>query len=173
MSQPFLIQNGTLLLPDGLVDSGSVLCDRGAIVAVGDVVRAPKNAVVVDARGGFISPGFVDIHVHGGAGADFMDGTAEAVRTVLKAHARHGDHDRLAAARPQGADVSPGRSQSALAPPQRADYFFVDGQIRMKPSVPPLAIAWPSGEKASVVTVPVWALIVDNSLPAASQILIV
>jgi N-acetylglucosamine-6-phosphate deacetylase len=45
---------------------------------------------VIDARGGWISPGFIDVHVHGGGGADFMDGTAEAVRTVCATHARHG-----------------------------------------------------------------------------------
>lgn len=35
-------------------------------------------------------PGFVDAHVHGGGGASFMDGTAEAVRTVTEAHLVHG-----------------------------------------------------------------------------------
>jgi N-acetylglucosamine-6-phosphate deacetylase len=45
---------------------------------------------VVDAKGGYISPGFIDIHVHGGQGADFMDGSVEAVKTACRAHARHG-----------------------------------------------------------------------------------
>jgi N-acetylglucosamine-6-phosphate deacetylase len=39
---------------------------------------------------GLIVPGFIDLHVHGAAGADFMDGTAEAVETVARAHARGG-----------------------------------------------------------------------------------
>ena len=38
----------------------------------------------------YLAPGFVDLHVHGGDGADFMDGTAEAFRTVCRCHARHG-----------------------------------------------------------------------------------
>ena len=87
---PLLIQNGTLILPDKLIEDGAVLCERGRIKAVGMGIAAPKNAVVMDAKGGYISPGFIDIHVHGGAGADFMDGTVPAVRTALKAHARHG-----------------------------------------------------------------------------------
>lgn len=87
---PLLIHNGTLILPDKLIAGGAVLCEGGKIKAVGARVSAPKNAVVVDAKGGYISPGFIDIHVHGGAGADFMDGTGEAVRTALKVHARHG-----------------------------------------------------------------------------------
>jgi N-acetylglucosamine-6-phosphate deacetylase len=87
---PLLIENGTLILPDRLVENGRVLCERGKITATGTKVRAPKDAVVVDAKGGYISPGFIDIHVHGGADADFMDGTPEAVRAALRCHARHG-----------------------------------------------------------------------------------
>ncbi|MEZ5384798.1 MAG: N-acetylglucosamine-6-phosphate deacetylase [Prosthecobacter sp.] len=87
---PLLIQNGTLILPDKLVEGGSVLCERGKIKEIGKRVAVPDNAVVMDAKGGYIAPGYIDIHVHGGAGADFMDGTVPAVRTVLEAHARHG-----------------------------------------------------------------------------------
>ena len=87
---PLLIQNGTLILPDRLIEDGAVLCERGRIKAVGRGVAVPNNAVVMDAKGGYISPGLIDIHVHGGAGADFMDGTVTAVRTALKVHARHG-----------------------------------------------------------------------------------
>jgi N-acetylglucosamine-6-phosphate deacetylase len=87
---PILIQNGTLILPDQLIEGGAVLCERGKIKEVGTGIAAPKHAVVIDAKGGYISPGFIDIHVHGGAGADFMDGTVPAVRKALKAHALHG-----------------------------------------------------------------------------------
>src|SRR5688500_7719423 len=58
---------------------------RIAEVAVG--ARAPAGAVHV---GGVLAPGFVDLHVHGGAGADFMDGEPEAARRVCAFHARHG-----------------------------------------------------------------------------------
>jgi N-acetylglucosamine-6-phosphate deacetylase len=89
-ASPLLIQNGTLILPDQLMEGGGVLCERGKITAVGKDIAEPKNAIVIDAKGGYISPGFIDIHVHGGAGADFMDATVPAVRTALKAHALHG-----------------------------------------------------------------------------------
>lgn len=83
--------NGTVILPDALVPEGRVECRGGKIVAVGpDRGRLPAGAEVVDAGGGYVSPGFVDIHVHGGAGADFMDGSAEAVVAACQAHARHG-----------------------------------------------------------------------------------
>jgi len=45
---------------------------------------------VVDLRGQYLLPGFVELHVHGGGGADFMDLTVEAFRTVARCHARHG-----------------------------------------------------------------------------------
>jgi N-acetylglucosamine-6-phosphate deacetylase len=85
-----VIENGRVVLPDSVRDGWSVACQEGRIVAVGQRVRRPPGATVVDARGGFVVPGFVDIHVHGGGGADFMDGTVDAVGTAIKAHAHHG-----------------------------------------------------------------------------------
>jgi N-acetylglucosamine-6-phosphate deacetylase len=86
-----VFMNVTVVLPDRLVPDGMVTCSKGRITAVEKARRrAPEGAEIVDAKGGYLSPGFVDIHVHGGAGADFMDGTGEAVRTVCCAHAKHG-----------------------------------------------------------------------------------
>src|SRR4029453_11525390 len=42
------------------------------------------------AGGQMVGPGFVDIHVHGGDNADFMDATSDAFETVVRAHTRHG-----------------------------------------------------------------------------------
>ncbi len=83
--------NGTVILPDRLLPDGEVHCEAGKIHSVGkSTKRSPKDSLIVDAQGGYISPGFIDIHVHGGAGADFMDSTLEAVQTVCRAHAKHG-----------------------------------------------------------------------------------
>ena len=81
--------NGTVILPDRLLRGATVECAGGRIRRIGRG-RPPRGATVVDAAGGYVSPGFVDLHVHGGDGADFMDGTAAAVRTACRAHARHG-----------------------------------------------------------------------------------
>ena len=83
---------GTVVLPDNLLPRGVVVVDEGRIVAVGPEgdVAPPAGVEVVDAEDGYISPGFVDIHTHGGAGSDYMDGTPEAVRIANRAHARHG-----------------------------------------------------------------------------------
>lgn len=49
-----------------------------------------QNAQIIDAKGGYLFAGFVDIHFHGGGGCDFMDGTAEAFEGAVKAHLSHG-----------------------------------------------------------------------------------
>jgi N-acetylglucosamine-6-phosphate deacetylase len=81
---------GTAILPDRLLPRAVVVCDRGRITAVAAGSRVPRGAQVIDAEGGYIAPGFVDLHVHGGAGADFMDGTPDAVATACHCHLRHG-----------------------------------------------------------------------------------
>jgi N-acetylglucosamine-6-phosphate deacetylase len=87
----FRFTNGTIVLPDRLLADGEVhtLGDRIRYVGRPDP-RATSAVTIVDLQGGYLLPGFIDLHVHGGDGADFMDGSAEAFRTVLTAHARHG-----------------------------------------------------------------------------------
>ena len=85
-----VFHNGTVVLPDKLLPDAVVVCEGGRIRQVGSTRKLPQGATLVDAKGGYIAPGFVDIHVHGGDGADFMDGTVVAVRTACRAHARHG-----------------------------------------------------------------------------------
>jgi N-acetylglucosamine-6-phosphate deacetylase len=91
MSNLLVLTGGRALLPDRTLDDAALLCRDGRIEWLGKSRRRwPREATVIDARGGWIAPGFVDLHVHGGDGADFMDGTAEAVRSACRAHARHG-----------------------------------------------------------------------------------
>ncbi len=91
-SRTFIFYNGDLILPNGTIPNGAMVCRNGRITALGAAsdIATPKGATEINARGGLIGPGYIDIHVHGGDGADFMDGTPDAVRTVLAAHARHG-----------------------------------------------------------------------------------
>jgi N-acetylglucosamine-6-phosphate deacetylase len=86
-----LFTHVTAILPEQLVEDAWVLCEKGKIVSIS--TKKPKvtaDMQIVDGRGGYLSPGFIDIHVHGGNGADFMDGTSEAVRVACRAHALHG-----------------------------------------------------------------------------------
>lgn len=82
--------NGIVVLPDGQLDDGMVCCEDSTIVYVGQRKSISNAYEVIDALGGIIAPGFIDLHVHGGAGADFMDGTPEAVTCACAAHLRHG-----------------------------------------------------------------------------------
>ena len=82
---------GSAILPDRIIQDAVVVCRDDKITYVGKShQRIPASAKQVDARGGWICPGFVDIHVHGGGGSDFMDGSTEAVRTSCRTHAKHG-----------------------------------------------------------------------------------
>jgi N-acetylglucosamine-6-phosphate deacetylase len=87
----FRFLNGTVVLPDRLLPDGEVVTLDDRIAHVGPAESGSAAGLnLIDLEGGFLLPGFVDLHVHGGDGADFMDGTAEAFRAVLAAHARHG-----------------------------------------------------------------------------------
>ncbi|QDU61784.1 N-acetylglucosamine-6-phosphate deacetylase [Planctomycetes bacterium Pan216] len=87
-----LFFTGAVVLPDKILRDGAVLCRDGRIQAVGrsSDITVPRGAIIIDVEDGYISPGFVDLHVHGGDGADFMDATEESVRKVISSHARHG-----------------------------------------------------------------------------------
>ena len=78
MSKQYL--SGKVITPDGIIN-GSVSFENGLISEVKEGT-AENNY--------YIAPGFIDIHVHGGGGHDFMDGTEEAFLGAAKLHASHG-----------------------------------------------------------------------------------
>ncbi len=83
--------NATVVLPDRL-QTGAMVEISGRIRAIGQgaSVDSASSPILVDLDGKYLAPGFLDLHVHGGAGHDFMDGTADAFRAVCRAHLRHG-----------------------------------------------------------------------------------
>jgi N-acetylglucosamine-6-phosphate deacetylase len=89
MARPQVFR-GQIVFPDRTA-RGGIVVREGRIAELLDAASTlPPDATVIDAGEGYVSPGFVDLHVHGGAGGDFMDGTAESFRLALQAHARHG-----------------------------------------------------------------------------------
>lgn len=87
-----LFHNGTIVLSYDLVPGGMVKVTNDRIdgIALAGTLAKHHATEVIDLEGGYLAPGFVDLHVHGGAGADFMDATPEAFATVCRAHLRHG-----------------------------------------------------------------------------------
>lgn len=79
---------GKVILGDRIDESVSVYTEDDKIIAVTEE-NLPFDASH-DACGKYISPGFIDIHVHGGGGADFMDCTPEAFLTAAELHAKYG-----------------------------------------------------------------------------------
>lgn len=84
------IINGKILTPQGWLKDGSVLISDNKILEVTNCDLAVVGATLIDAKGMYIVPGGVDIHVHGGGGRDFMEGTEEAFRAAVAAHMQHG-----------------------------------------------------------------------------------
>ncbi|MBK8777981.1 MAG: N-acetylglucosamine-6-phosphate deacetylase [Saprospiraceae bacterium] len=84
------IINGRLITPYRIIDQGSILIEEGKITAINQNDQEHAGVHIIDARHQYVAPGFIDIHVHGGGGHDFMDGTVEAFLGAAKLHARHG-----------------------------------------------------------------------------------
>ncbi|WP_309119055.1 N-acetylglucosamine-6-phosphate deacetylase [Paenibacillus sp.] len=84
---------GHIVTDEGVLENGTVRLDAGRIV---EVSASSAGAVDVDLQGGWVVPGFIDLHCHGGFGGDFMDATIEAYETITGFHGRHGTTTMLA-----------------------------------------------------------------------------
>jgi len=84
------IYNGKVITSAKIIDGGSILITGDTITAVSEKNIEADDAVEIDAKGNYVSPGFIDIHIHGGGGHDFMDATEAAFLKIAETHARHG-----------------------------------------------------------------------------------
>ncbi len=78
-----------LVASGGIIDPGEVGIEGGVIAAIGSR-GSLSGETYIDGRGLYLSHGFIDIHVHGGGGHDFMDGTREAFHGASRLHLTHG-----------------------------------------------------------------------------------
>jgi N-acetylglucosamine-6-phosphate deacetylase len=81
-----LFYNAKIVGEDGLLPESSMLVEDGVIIGFGDNDADEK----IDCGGKYLLAGFIDIHVHGGGGADFMDGSVEGIETAVSTHLAHG-----------------------------------------------------------------------------------
>ena len=79
------IINARILTPQGWLKDGSVLIRDNKILEVTNCDLAIIGAKLIDAKGMYIVPGGVEIHVHGGGGRDFMEGTEDALNSIIAA----------------------------------------------------------------------------------------
>lgn len=87
-----ILKNGKVLTPFRLIENGGVITEGEKITGVfeGNYENINCEDKIIDVEGNFISPGFIDIHTHGGGNHDFLDGTPEAIIEGCKAHMIHG-----------------------------------------------------------------------------------
>lgn len=84
------LTNGIILTPFRTIKGGTVVIENGKILGIDEGNVEVPDATEIDARGQYVAPGFIDIHVHGGGGFDFMDGTEEAFLKIAELHAQYG-----------------------------------------------------------------------------------
>ncbi len=85
-----VIDGATLVSGGSVKPRQTVAISGGRILTVGDNVMQESGDRLIRADGGYLLPGFIDVHVHGGGGSDFMDGTPAAFEEASMAHLRHG-----------------------------------------------------------------------------------
>ena len=91
MTNQLVITNARLIFPDRIVEKGYVVCREGIVSQTGEgEYQALDCDRILDAKGNYVSPGFIDMHTHGAGGHDFMDNTIEAYLGAAEMHARHG-----------------------------------------------------------------------------------
>ena len=83
------ITNGYIVVPEGIF-LGYVEWEGGTVTAVGRSEYDGDAEEVYDACGKYVSAGFIDIHLHGAGGHDFMDGTEEAFLKATEMVLKHG-----------------------------------------------------------------------------------
>lgn len=84
------IVGGRILTPQGWLHGGSVIVEGTKILGVENTQLSIQDAERIDVNGADIVPGGIDLHVHGGGGSDFMEGTREAFDIAVNAHLQYG-----------------------------------------------------------------------------------
>lgn len=77
------IVNGKIIFKDEIIENCAVIItDKIVDFTPSDYI--PENAEIIDAKGGYIAPGLIDLHIHGYLSKDVCDGEEESIRTISK-----------------------------------------------------------------------------------------
>lgn len=76
------------IIYENRIEEGSILIKDKKIVKINPLEVEDDN--IIDANGLYLSPGFIDIHIHGAGGYDTMDGSYNAIKAIAKTIAAHG-----------------------------------------------------------------------------------
>lgn len=81
------IVNGKIILPNSIVEGRALLFDE-KIIGLSETV--PEGAEIIDAKGRYVAPGLMDIHIHGYLGEDTSDGSVEGIRKMAEGVVKNG-----------------------------------------------------------------------------------
>ncbi|MEI6602418.1 MAG: N-acetylglucosamine-6-phosphate deacetylase [Clostridia bacterium] len=86
------VTHARVITPQRIIENGTVVFDEKILAVLEEGAFRPSTFVgtILDAQGLYLSPGFIDLHTHGGGGREVMEATAEATKIIAKTHARHG-----------------------------------------------------------------------------------
>ena len=91
--QKTVIINAHVISPGVELKNATIVIEGGKIKQVkgkGEAVKCTKDTTVVDVRGKYVMPGFIDVHTHGALGYDFCDADPKAVFEFAKAKLEEG-----------------------------------------------------------------------------------
>ncbi len=83
------IINGKIILKDRIAENCALLYSD-VILGIVPKDGVPSDAEIIDAKGGYVSPGLIDLHIHGYMGKDVCDGEEESIRVISNALLKNG-----------------------------------------------------------------------------------
>lgn len=89
MAKEIIIKNCKVISDDAIIEN-SILIKDSKIVKLNKSISFGKNSINIDAEGDYVSAGFIDLHVNGGKGYDFLNANLEQFESIVKFHNYYG-----------------------------------------------------------------------------------